>query len=1031
MPATVVPYPPNFPALLKDYCEQIGEAIRANKHHDTRRALFLNFLRQAFGIDPIEVELEHKLKVGEMRGRIDALYRHVIVEVKTDFDGERADAQRELKKYFASRQRPVEYIGLVTDGIRFEAWHLNHGGELVSISEITLRPGDPLSAWRWLDQFLSTGVRRIPTSDELVSRFGVHTAVFSKVADGLLALYESVKDEPLVAVKFREWNALLAKAYGSPLGKPALFVNHTYLTLISRIIVTLALKGSAPKKGDLRGLLDGSFFVRQLKLKNLAEPDFFSWALDTKAEEDFLVLLGNLFRHFGVYDFSQLSEDVLKNLYQELVDPETRHDLGEYYTPDWLAELTLERLGYKGGKILDPACGSGGFLFAAINALRQVGKKGDKLVADALENVIGIDVHPVAVLMAKANMLLALRHELRNFGDDVTLRVYMADTLMAAEDKSKGVLTVPVTSQEKFHIPLATVARGELDDLIDFLSDFAHRGSKSEEATAVATKAVEARLVKLTADKESFWWRQNFLLLMKLDKQRRNTIWAYILKNAYRPEFLRREKVEYIVGNPPWLGYGFIKDKGYQKRIKELTLGYGLLTKADGKLFTRMDAWSVFFVHCEAEFLKKGGRIGFVLPKSAMLPAKQHVLFQKRGFTELHDFSGVTPLFNIRSCLVLRCGEEKVSGIPLTEWRGDLSRKNMNLRDARKTLIGESRKFDLVFAPEAKSPYFDQFFQGATLVPRVLCFVKPVADAQLNRQTPFICTSDEVLDDAKKPWTMQIEGQVESKYLFGTVLARDLMPFGVRKFSLVVLPLLLTKRGDLVMIDADEALSQGEKHAYDWFSKTQEIWEKKRKAEAYTLSGWLNYHNKITEQNPRAEFIVIYNQSGTNISASLVTQAECKRIGELPVRGYVIDSKTYYHYAKTEDEAHYLVGILNSTFVNEAIKPLQPEGLMGARDIHRRPFEACDIPVFDPINRYHQLIAETAREARGELLKIVRKMETPVSRARGDARQLVASQLNKLDKLVTELLKNKTVKYPEIKSEPMQLMELFDGKTCD
>src|SRR5207249_6557670 len=140
----------------------------------------------------------------------------------------------------------------------------------------------------------------------------------------------------------REWNALIAKVYGSALGKPALFINHTYLTLISRIIVTLALKGNSPKKPELRGLIDGSFFARQLNLRNLAEPDFFSWALETEAEDDFLRLVANLFQHFAVFDFSHLSEDVLKNLYQELVDPETRHDLGEYYTPDWLAELTLE-----------------------------------------------------------------------------------------------------------------------------------------------------------------------------------------------------------------------------------------------------------------------------------------------------------------------------------------------------------------------------------------------------------------------------------------------------------------------------------------------------------------------------------------------------------------------------------------------------------------------------------------------------------------------------------------------------------------
>ena len=646
-------------------------------------------------------------------------------------------------------------------------------GNLIPIGSLEMRPDQPLEAWRWLDQFISSGIRRIPTSDELVARFGTDTAVFNKAADRLFELYQRVEKEPLVAVKFREWNALLAKVYGSPLGKPGLFINHTYLTLISRIVVTLAFKGGPPKRAELRGLMDGVYFERQLNLRNLAEPDFFSWALDTPVEKEFMALISDLFSHFGSFDFSRLSEDVLKNLYQELIDPETRHDLGEYYTPDWLAELTLERLEYKGGRLLDPACGSGAFLFAAVNALRNSGVKGKKLVAQAIEQIIGIDVHPVAVLMSKANLLLAMRHELPAFSGDVTLRVYMADTLMAEEDKSKGVLTIPVAAKEAFHIPLATVARGELDELIDFLSDFAHRGSKDEESAQQATNAVNERLAKLTADKEIFWWLHNFKLLMKLDKQRRNTIWAYILKNAYRPEFLRREKVDYIAGNPPWLGYAFIKDKSYQQRIKELTFAYGLLTKADGKLFTRMDVWSVFFVHCESEFLREGGRIGFVLPKSAMLPAKQHIRFQERGFTELHDFSGVKPLFNVRSCLALRGGKEKTSRIPLTEWRGDLSRKNMSLRDAKQILESERRKFDLVFAPEAKSPYFAQFFQGATLVPRVLCFVKPVTKAPLNKLSPFVGTSEDVLDDAKKPWTMKVEGRIESKYLFGTVLAKN------------------------------------------------------------------------------------------------------------------------------------------------------------------------------------------------------------------------------------------------------------------
>jgi type I restriction-modification system DNA methylase subunit len=51
-----------------------------------------------------------------------------------------------------------------------------------------------------------------------------------------------------------------------------------------------------------------------------------------------------------------------------------RHHLGEYYTPDWLAEQTLDRAGYAGDpeiRILDPSCGSGTFLVLAIARIRR------------------------------------------------------------------------------------------------------------------------------------------------------------------------------------------------------------------------------------------------------------------------------------------------------------------------------------------------------------------------------------------------------------------------------------------------------------------------------------------------------------------------------------------------------------------------------------------------------------------------------------------------------------------------------------
>jgi hypothetical protein len=999
----IPPFPPGFPEQLASYYEQATAA--AKKHHDTRRHLFLNFLREAFSVDPVEIELERKIKVGELRGRIDALFRQIIVEVKTDFDAEREDAQRELKKYFASQARPSDYIGIVTDGRRFESWHFDRNGELVSIGSLEMRPDQPLEAWRWLDQFLSSGVRRIPTSDELVARFGTNTAVFNKAADRLFELYQQVEKEPVVAVKFREWNALLAKVYGSALGKPGLFINHTYLTLISRIVVTLAFKGVPPKKKELRGLMDGLYFARQLNLKNLAEPDFFSWALDTSVEAEFITLLNDLFAHFVFFDFERLSEDVLKHLYQELVDPETRHDLGEYYTPDWLAELTLERLKYKGGRFLDPACGSGGFLFAAVSALRKSGVKGKKLVAQALEDIMGIDVHPVAVLMSKANLLLALRNELPDFGKEVILRVYMADTLMAEEDASAGVLKIAVSGKDAFTIPFETIARGELDELVDFLSDFAGRGSKSETAEEKAWEAVKGKMANLS-QREITCWRHNFRLLLRLDKERRNTIWAYILKNAYRPEFLRREKLDYIAGNPPWLSYRYIKEDTYKARVKALTFEHGLLERDETKLFTQMDTSTLFVAHCEREFLKPGGKIGMVLPKTTTLPAKQHLAFQRKGFSEVHDFTGVEPLFNVRTCMVVRHAPYGASNIPRFTWSGKLPGRNVSLKVANKILTCEEDSVSFDAVSGEYSPYYEKFFNGATLWPRCLVFVEPVKGAQLNRQAPFVKTSKEAYAESKKEWKLEVEGIVERQFLFGTVLAKDLLPFVVRKLSLVALPLIETPHHDLQMIDSTTALGEGFQHAHDWFEQAEKKWRKGRRDENFEFAGWLNYQNKLTAQSLSAPFIVLTNKSGTNLCAAMIGQEEAKKVGELSIRGFVAENVTYRHYANSENEADYLVGVLNSSVVNDAIKPFQPQGLMGERDIHRRPFEACNIPLFNRTDELHLKIAKIAAAARKELLPLVSMMPIPVAQARKFARQRVVGKIAQIDELTRELLKS-------------------------
>jgi N-6 DNA Methylase len=1013
----IAPYPNSFPPALEDYCEHMRAAIAQNKHHDQRRHLFISFLRKGLGIDADEIELEHKIKVNEVRGRIDALFRFLIIEFKSDLDRERDDAHRELKKYFESRPRPSDYVALITDGMRFEVCIYTSAG-IKHISTFEFQPDAPLNAFRHLDQILFTGKRLIPSSGDIVVRFGSNSAVFNAGLRTLRGMFENVKDSNLVKTRFSEWNALLAKVYGTSLGDTALFLKHTYLTMVSRAIVAIALFPTNVRTlREYRGIVDGEFFKNQ-NLKNLAEPDFFSWALDTAAEKEFVEFVEGLFRLFGIYDFEKLGEDILKELYQGLVDPADRHDLGEYYTPDWLAELTLEAIQYRKGKLLDPACGSGTFLFTAVDRLRRHGLRGDKLVSYTLESILGIDAHPVAVLMAKANVLLSLRKEVREFASDISLRVYMADSLLTEEDAKAGVLKVPVSlsAKEIFHIPLASADRVDLDALIDRLGILAKRGAGSEKAKEKAIESA-AKLFAPFTTKEAVYWKANFRLMLKLEAQNRDSIWAYILKNAYRPVFLRREKIDYLVGNPPWLSYRYIKDESYQHRVKDLTFEYGLLEPTERKLITQMDTSTLFFIHCSREFCKPNGTIAFVLPKSVIVPAKQHAAFQQLGFSEIHDFTGVEPLFNVRTCMLVRGPNHKLTKIPRFQWFGKLPFKNAGSKIAKKVLRFEKDRFDFIIASDPLSPYFERVFQGATLVPRCLFFVEPPKDSALNLATPFLRTSADAWQDSKREWKVKVEGKVEKDFLFGTVLAKDLIPFAVRKLCLTMLPIREDSHHQIKMTSALDALGEGFPYAHDCFVRVEKIWNKRRKDKDLTWHDRLNYSKLLTNQELHAKFIVLYNKSGTNISAAMLAPAETKHIGKLSLRGFLADHVTYRYYASSEDEAHYLVGILNSTVVNEIIKPYQSQGLLGERDIHRRPFEACPIPIFDAKNPLHLKIADIAKECREQLLPVVRKMKSPVATARADARKLVRGKLNQLDELVRKLFGNAQFSAPVVKKK--------------
>jgi hypothetical protein len=136
------------------------------------------------------------------------------------------------------------------------------------------------------------------------------------------------------------------------------------------------------------------------------------------------------------------SGDLLGPLYQELFPKQVRHALGEYYTPEWLVRHVLDEVGYAGRpghRLLDPACGSGSFLIAAIERARawhakHSGATGSELGRHVLSDVVGFELNPLAVATARANYLIALADAAAEV-DPSKVPVYLRDSILGADDR--------------------------------------------------------------------------------------------------------------------------------------------------------------------------------------------------------------------------------------------------------------------------------------------------------------------------------------------------------------------------------------------------------------------------------------------------------------------------------------------------------------------------------------------------------------------------------------------------------------------
>jgi hypothetical protein len=562
-----LPNNPRTRELLNDLATRPG--------HNEVKADFRDLLVEEFGVELGALDFERR--VPEVRGRLDALIGRTVFEAKRNLDQEWDDVVRRMPDYLADREREVgeRFVGIASDGLRWVVFECS-GDQLIKLKDTTL------VFLAWLDGALALKSALLPDPLTVRMELGHDSVAFRRANEELQAIWERLKSDPAVALKRQLWAQLLKLVYGREVESDALFFQHTFLVIVAKAIA-LAVLGL--RDDDPRHVLSGAAF-EAAGIFGAAESDFFDWVI---AESEGQALVRRILTHVRRFRLDQVETDVLKVLYESLIDRDERHDLGEYYTPDWLAakiarhaiERPIEQ------RVLDPACGSGTFLFRAIrNFVREAEEAGleERLrAAEATNHIAGLDIHSVAVIIARVTYLLALAPVIAKRAGSLSIPVYLGDSLQLSTAETMHlkelVIRVP-PPPESTDLKFPEIFCKDIhlfDKLVARMREGSEQKMTARQIERTFKLEVERHYKRDMTKAEAGGVGEmvaTYATFDELCRQGRDSVWTYVARNLSRPLALSFGPgwANVVVGNPPWLAFRHMSPD-LQKRFRELASG--------------------------------------------------------------------------------------------------------------------------------------------------------------------------------------------------------------------------------------------------------------------------------------------------------------------------------------------------------------------------------------------------------------------------------------------------------------------------
>ncbi|MBO5238007.1 MAG: hypothetical protein J6B50_04450 [Lachnospiraceae bacterium] len=868
---------------------------------------------------------------------------------------------------------------------------------------------------------------RAVTVSNLVEDFGYTSELSKKIIHSFYYKLLYVKNEK-VNLLFSQWRALFKEVSGYNSDTLKLDINeittaysiedddikidylifsiHTYYAMLIKFLVTQLLNQTRMKikinyqvnfdtsentYSEISQIESGQLF-RSLGINNFIEDDFFSWYLDVWDDEIYgLVKL--FFRKTAEYNFAETinlddngSQDLLRKLYNYLMPKSLRHALGEYYSPDWLAQQTYINAEINGNidaSILDPTCGSGTFINIAIKNAIECNKdlEPEKLLEAILNNIHGFDLNPLAVITARANYLLALGDLLNCTNEQIEIPIYHCDAMLTILEQNVQNHKVKkiATRAGVFEIPLELCKDKKcLYSALDYMKDEA-RISNVLDIDAMLDflkiKDRDSELIELICT----LYEQIYELKTKNILE----VWIQVLKNAFIPLF--HKKVDYIIGNPPWINWQTLPED-YRESIHKYWYDYKIFDfkGLKARLGNAHDDISVLLTYVVMDnFLKEKGKIAFIINQNLLQAYGGGEGFRKFMIKEdipvkvlrVDDYVEVEPFLssgasNKTAVIIMKKGENTEYPVVYNKWskndRGVIDSEDslesvltkidfISLRacpvnsevNNSAWMIGSDEEINIFKSMYGKSDY--EARKGVDTSANGIFWVQKINEVRgqyIIRNTP---------ENSKKK-IPQFEGPIEPKYLYPLVRGKDLKKWKYNTPYYVVIPYEESMKKTI----SRDTLRKNSPNLYKYFY--DEKFNKHSKDFLNILTTRGTYLKHYANQNV-PEYVLYNIGEYTSAPYKVIWKAltakgmEACVVGKLDGKIIVPDHNNVMIPFENKSEAYYVCAIINSKIVGKFIDSY----IAWFKSNHI--LDNINIPPYDPQNSLHIKLVELSKLA--------------------------------------------------------------------